>query len=254
MNLEKSLLAYKQKAQPEPTEEKIQETIRKSKEIFFTSEQKRTLSYREFLWSQFKLIQKKWWFFQLLILLLLGITIISAYEEAYLSRGMGVLASIFAILIIPELWKNRSCHSMEIEESCYYSLRQIYSARMVLFGAVDVFLLTIFCGTMTFGEHIPFTKLLVQFLLPMLVTACICLGTLCSKYITDESVAMILCILWCALWLAITLNENVYKAVTMPIWVACIILSLGFLCIAIYHILKNCDNYWEVGFNDIRIE
>ena len=29
MNLEKSLLAYKQKAQPEPTEEKIQETIRK---------------------------------------------------------------------------------------------------------------------------------------------------------------------------------------------------------------------------------
>ena len=109
MNLEKSLLAYKQKAQPEPTEEKIQETIRKSKEIFFTSEQKRTLSYREFLWSQFKLIQKKWWFFQLLILLLLGITIISAYEEAYLSRGMGVLASIFAILIIPELWKNRSC-------------------------------------------------------------------------------------------------------------------------------------------------
>jgi len=59
MNLEKSLLANKQKAQPEPTEEKIQETIRKSKEIFFTSEQKRTLSYREFLWSQFKLIQKK---------------------------------------------------------------------------------------------------------------------------------------------------------------------------------------------------
>ena len=40
MNLEKSLLAYKQKAQPEPTEEKIQETIRKSKEIFLLRSRK----------------------------------------------------------------------------------------------------------------------------------------------------------------------------------------------------------------------
>ena len=97
--------------------------------------------------------------------------------------------------MIPELWKNRSCHCIEIEEPSYYSLRQIYSARMVLFGIVDVFLLTVFCGTMIIGLHMEFTKLLVQFFTAMLVAACICFGTLCNRYITDETVTIILCVL-----------------------------------------------------------
>lgn len=254
MNLEEQLMAYKKRGQIELKEEKIQETIRKSKETFFASEQERMLSYHEFLWSQFKLIRKRWWVLQFLLLFILGATLVSAYEESYVGRGMGVMASIFVILIIPELWKNRSCHCMEIEESSYYSLKQIYSARMVLFGIVDVFLLTVFCGTMTIGLHIEFSRLLVQFLMPMLVTACICFGTLCNKYISDETVAIILCILWCAIWLIITLNEKIYTIITLPIWLICIGFSFGFLCIAVYRTLSNCDNYWEVGFDEIRIE
>lgn len=254
MNLEEQLMIYKKKIHVESQEKKIQETIQKSREAFFTSEQERMLSYHEFLWSQFKLIRKRWWMLQFLLLFLSGAMLVSAYEESYVGRAMGVMASVFVILIIPELWKNRSCHCMEIEESSYYSLRQIYSARMVLFGTVDVFLLTVFCGTMTIGMHIEFMRLLVQFLLPMLVTACICFGTLCSKYIMDETIAIILCILWCAIWLAVTLNEKIYQVITLPIWLVFIGFSLGFLCVAVYRTLCNCENYWEVGFDGIRTE
>lgn len=254
MNPEEELMAYKKRARIESNEEKIQETIRKSKEVFFASEQERMLSYHEFLWSQFKLIRKRWWMLQFLLLFLSGALLVSAYEESYVGRAMGVMASVFVILIIPELWKNRSCHCMEIEESSYYSLRQIYSARMVLFGTVDVFLLTVFCGTMTIGMHIEFTRLLVQFLMPMLVTACICFGTLCSKYIMDETIAIILCILWCAVWLAVTLNEKIYQVISLPIWLIFIGFSFGFLCVAVYRTLRNCENYWEVGFDGIRTE
>lgn len=252
MDLEERLMKYKKWTRMEPGEEKLQETIRRSKEAFWTSEQEGMLSYCEFLWAQFRLIRKRWWILQLLLLLLLGATLVSAYEESYMGRGMGVLASVFVILIIPELWKNRSCHCMEVEEASYYSLRQIYSARMVLFGIVDVFLLTVFCGTMTIGRHIEFTRLLVQFFLPMLVTACICFGTLCSKHIMDETAAIILCILWSAAWLVITLNENIYQMVTLPIWLTCIGIAFGFLCITVYRTLSNCDNYWEVGLDEIR--
>ena len=254
MNLDEQLMAYKKRAQIGSNEEKIQETIRRSKEAFFASEQERMLSYHEFLWSQFKLIRKKWWFLQFLLLFLPGAILVSAYEESYVGRAMGVIASVFVILIIPELWKNRSCNCMEIEEASYYSLRQIYSARMVLFGIVDVFLLTVFCGTMTIGLYIEFTRLLIQFIMPMLVAACICFGTLCSKYIIDETIAIILCVLWCAVWLVITLNEKIYTMITLPVWLVCIGFSFGFLCIAIYHSLNNCDNYWEVGFDGIGIE
>lgn len=236
----------------ETQEQKIQETIKKAKEAFFTSEQERMLSYHEFLWTQFKLIRKRWWFLQLLLLLLLGAVLASSYEDSYIQRSMGIMASIFVILIIPELWKNRSCHCMEIEETSYYSLRQIYAARMVLFGIADISLLTIFCMTMTVGLHIEFMRLLVQFLLPMLVTACICFGTLCSKYIINETVAIILCVLWCVIWLIITLNEEIYMAITLPIWLSFIGFSLVFLGIAIYRTLNNYSNYWEVDFNGIR--
>lgn len=252
MNLEEQLMSYKKSVQIEPNEEKIQETIQISKEVFFDSERDRMLSYCEFLWLQFKLIRKRWWILQFLLLFILGATFVSGYYKSYVGRGMGVMASIFVILIIPEIWKNRSCHCMEIEESSYYSLRQVYSARMVLFGIVDVFLLTVFCGTVTIGLNIEFTRLLVQFILPMLVTACICFGTLCNKHILDENVAIILCILWCAVWMVITLNEKIYQVVTLPIWLACIGLSLGFLCITVYYTLNRCDNYWEVGFDEIR--
>jgi len=245
MNLEEQFRAYKKRERVESKEEKIQETVRKSKEVFWALEQERMLSYHEFLWMQFKLIRKRWWILQLLLLTVIGPILVSAYEESYVQRSMGIMASIFVILIIPEFWKNRSCHCMEIEESSYYSLRQIYSARMVLFGIVDILLLTIFWGTMTIGLHIEFTRLLVQFLLPMLVTACICFGTLCSRHIVNETIAIILCVLWCAVWMAVTLNEKIYVMVTMPIWMSCIGLSLIFLSIAVYRTLNNCNKYWE---------
>lgn len=45
----------------EPNEEKIVDTVNKSIEIFYLKEQEKLLTYREFLWSQFRITQKKWW-------------------------------------------------------------------------------------------------------------------------------------------------------------------------------------------------
>lgn len=254
MNLEEQLANYRKTAKAEPEEGKIQETIKKSKDVFYAIEQERRLSYHDFLWAQLKVIQKRWWIFQFLLLCILGTMLVSTYEDTYTQRGMGVMASLFVILIIPEFWKNRSCRCMEIEESSYYFLRQIYAARMVLFGIVDILLLTVFCATVTMGLHFELTKLLVQFLLPMIVTACICFGTLCSKYILNETVAIALCIAWSGLWSMITLNQKAYTMITLPIWLALVIFALIFLCITVYHTLNSCNKYWEVAFNEIGIK
>ena len=42
----------------EPNEEKIVDTVNKSIEIFYLKEQEKLLTYREFLWSQFRITQK----------------------------------------------------------------------------------------------------------------------------------------------------------------------------------------------------
>lgn len=254
MDLKEQLLSYKQMTQTEADRQKMQETAGKAKEAFYKAEQEAMLSYHEFLWTQFKILQKKWWVFQFLLLCAAGSMFVSSHEESYIWKGLGVMAVLFVILIIPELWKNRTCQSMEIEEASFYSLKQIYAARMVLFGAVDMLLLTAFCGTMTLGLHLEFMQLLVQFLLPMLVTACICFGTLCSRRNVNENAAIFLCILWSLLWLALTFNEKVYAMVTMPVWLLLTGCSFVFLCAAVYRSLHRCEAYWEVVLDGIGIE
>lgn len=67
---------------------------------------------------------------------------------------MGAAAPLFALLILPELWKNQSSHTLEIECTTCYSLRQIYGARIFLFALVDITLLSIFSLT-AIGSGLP---------------------------------------------------------------------------------------------------
>lgn len=253
MNLEEQFTVYKKMTQAVPQEEKIQETICKSKEAFFASEREGVLSYHEFLWAQFKVMQKRWWVLQFLVLLSLWAALVHGQEDKYIQRGMGVMASLFVILIIPELWKNRSNQSMEIEAVSYYSLRQIYAARMLLFGIADILLVAVFCGSVSVGPYFEWKGLIVQFLFPLSVTACICFGALCSKHCVSETVAVALCIVWSALWLFVVLNEGIYTKAAFPIWLC--LLGLAFTCLAalVRRTLICCNNYWEVSLNGSEI-
>lgn len=245
-------LRYREIIQIKPQEKKIQETIIRSKNSFFMAEQEKMLSYHEFLWTQLNVIQKRWWGLQLLILAALSAALTSIQDEIYITRSMGVAASLFVILIIPELWKNKSCECMEIEASSYYSLKQVYAARMLLFGMIDIFFITLFLGNASVRLHFELLELIIQFLFPLCVTACICFGILCSKHLFSETTAIILCITWSAVWLFIILNETIYTVITIPIWLSLFGLAVLFLAFTVYRILKSCNKYLEVSFNEIR--
>lgn len=245
--LEEKMKIYKESMQVRPKEEKVQETICKSKAAFFMAEQERMLSYHDFLWIQLRVIQKRWWVLQFVLLVGLWIVLSAVHDEMYVKRSMGVAAALFVILIIPELWKNRSCECMEIEAASYYSLKQVYAARMLLFGVTDVFLITLFLGTASAGLDFRLSELVVQFLFPLCVTACICFGILCSKRAFSEAAATALCVLWSAVWLFVVLNENVYTAVTGPVWLTLLGIMILFLILTVFRILKNCNQYLEVS-------
>lgn len=252
MNLEEKIGRYREMIQIKPQEDKIQETICRSKNAFFMAEQEKMLFYHEFLWVQLNVIQKRWWILQFLVLMALWAALTSIQDEIYITRSMDVAASLFVILIIPELWKNRSCECMEIEASSYYSLKQVYAARMLLFGMVDIFFITLFLGTVSIGLHFELLELIIQFLFPLCITACICFGILCSKRFFSETVAVILCMAWSAVWLFIVLNESIYIMITIPIWLALLGLAAFFLAFTVYRILKNCNKYLEVSFDENR--
>ena len=71
-----------------PNEEKIVDTVNKSIEIFCLKEQEKMLTYREFLWIQFCVTQKKWWLLQML--LLTGMGVILSYNQETFYWGLQV--------------------------------------------------------------------------------------------------------------------------------------------------------------------
>lgn len=247
MYFEKKCNDYAETIKIIPDEQKVAETVRKSIEAYYLAEQERLLSYWEFLWTQLRLIRKRWWIFQTLLLISLWAVLPSIQAGPYIQRILGAAASLFIILIIPELWKNQMYQSMEIETASYYSLRQIYAARMLLFGIVDIALITLFCISAAIARDIFFSQLLLQFLFPMTVTAAICFGILCSKHSFSEATAISMCVAWSALWLAVILNDKIYTAITFPLWITFIATAFVFLVFTIYRTLHCCNRYWEGG-------
>lgn len=233
-------------------EERLQETISKSKAALFSAERERILSYHEFLWMQLKVIRKRWWLLQILALAVLWAALTSMQDELYIRRSMGIVSCLFVIFIIPELWKNRSCGSMEIEVSSYYSLKQVYAARMLLFGIADTLLITVFFVTAAVRFPIGISEMVIQFLFPLCVTACICFGILCSRRSLNETMSVILCMVWSAVWLLIVVNERIYNIITVPVWIALLGVAILFLAVTVFRILKSCDKYLEVSFDEIR--
>ena len=251
MELEKQLRILKEQSAAEAKEEKISETIRKSKELFLLNELGESVHYFEFLMTQFHLIRKRWWVLQALMLGLVSVFLSSIQNRDSVWRILGVIGVLFVVLIIPEFWKNKSSGCMQIEGTCLYSLRQIYTARIIWFGMADMLLLTCFCITICGESGLLAGELLVQFLFPMLVAACICFGTLCSNTPANEGTAILLCLLWNAVWCFIILNETVYKAITFPIWCALFGFFVVFLAGAVYKTIHDCNMFWEVDYSGI---
>ena len=222
-----------------PREDKIQETIAASKAAFFDSAQQHTMHYFEFMFVQTAYIRKRWWLFQAAVLILLWQLLSNSVNDLFVRQSMGVLAPLFAILMLPELWKNRSNTSVEIENASYYSLRQIYAARMLVFALVDFSLLCLFSGVILCSAHITFWDILVHFMLPMMITCCIIFRTLSSRHIASELLAMLLCLLAAGIWLQIVSNNTLYEAISLPVWLFCLILSACYLAYCIYRSLRQ---------------
>lgn len=248
--LEEKLKSYPRiKHYSAPQQEKIDQTIAASKMAFFESESQRTTVFFEFLFEQGAYIKKRWWVLQILVLSVLWGMLVFVESSAHMRRSMGVCAPVFVVLVIPELWKNKSCDTVEIEGVAYYTLRQIYAARMLLFALVDVLLLGIFTGMVSLMTCVTVEELLIQFFIPLSVTCGICFRTLCSRHFGSEYFAVSLSILWCGIWMFIVLREEFYRVVSVPVWLGLLVCSVLYVIYAVYRVLRDCGKECMLEWN-----
>ncbi len=233
-------------------EEQLSRTIQRVMEARYRQEKGAALGMGEFLWSQLRLTRKRWWLLQGL-LLLLAWRILPEMDKNYLQlRTMGVVGCLFVVLMIPEFWRNQDNDSTQIEAACLYSLRQIYAARMTLFGIVDVGLITLF-GLMLRREGLLTMELLHHFLLPATVTACICCRILCGRRNWGEVPCLAASLVWTGAWWLIILNQQIYSLILPPVWSALLVLALLLLAQSIRKLLNTANQYWEVDFFETAI-
>lgn len=242
--LDKRLRAYGRSNRSEPNESKIKDTIVSARKSFYEGAEQVQVSYFDFLYDQTCYIHKRWWGLQFILLLFTGMFVHGANSWA-VQRMLGIAASLFVIMVMPEMWKNRSSDSVEIEGAAYFSIRQIYAARMLLFGVVDGLLLGVFTAVLSLTARVMIGEILIQFFLPMIVTCCICFRTLCSRYIASEYAACFLSLLWVVVWIQFVLNDRIYQAVSAPAWGGICGIAILYLTYTVKRVMRECGNGLE---------
>ena len=200
-------------------EEKLQKTIAISKQAFLEGEQERPVSRLEFLLEQSRYVKKTWWLLQGALLAAVCLLLADMEADYAIRRCLGLAGPLLAVLVLPELWKNRSADATEVECTTLYTLRSIYAARLTLFAGVDLLLLSVFFAGASVLTRVTVWEMLIQFLLPFNVTSVICLATLYSRKIQSETISMMLCLLWAAVWLLVMEQNEIYNAISAPLWV-----------------------------------
>lgn len=243
--LDKRLKAYGRSSIPEPDESKIKDTIVSAQKSFYKEAEQIHVSYFEFIYDQTCYIHKKWWLLQFFLLLSAG-WLIHRVDARLAQRLLGITASLFVVMVIPELWKNRSSNSMEIEGAAYFSVRQIYAARMLAFAVVDGVLIGIFTIVLSLTARVVIGEIVIQFFLPMIVTCCICFRTLCGRYAASEYTACFLSLLWNVIWVQIVLNDSVYQAVSVPAWAGICGAAVFYLTYVVNRTMKESGESAEI--------
>lgn len=237
----------------------MEDTIRKCETVIGQVNEgafgKRKLSCFEFLYGQSKFIQKRWWVLQGGVLLLIWMLLSDFEIRENVLRILPSMATIFAVLIIPEMWKNRRFSAVEIEKTTFYSLRQILAARMLLFGIVDVAMMTIFFGIVSNTIQIEAYKIIINFLIPFNVSCCICFRLLYSKRhdYEMEYVAFFLNLICTVTWTAIAGTDFIYQKIAMPLWIGMIVLSFGYLIYCVQKLQHHYEWIVEEQKNGITI-
>ena len=225
----------------------IQKTIELSKQAFYKGLESRQSTWSQFLTGQIRFIRKRWWVLQFLILTLLWSVMYLGNSKSVLRREAAALIPLFGMMLMPELWRNVYYHSTEVENTSCFTMRQIYAARLTIFSLADLLLLTIFFLISMVTVRLTLLDMIIHFMIPLNVTACICLGTLCWRRIRSEYAAVGLFIIWVGICYRIINNEPLYHSISLAMWIGLMLLSFAGMFLTGKYLLKTSQQYAEEG-------
>lgn len=235
-----------------PPKDAVDNTVFKAKELIIKKDLIRRIDFAEFIIFQMKIMRKRWWVLQAALLLLACQWLYISGDANYIYRGLSIFATLFVILIIPELWVNMKYKSMEIEDASLFNLRNVYAAKLIAFGIVDTIFLSFFCATVTQLQYVLLVDVLKQFVFPVMIAATICMSVFSCRNPFSELTTVVICIVANTLWTTVVLNESIYCKITFWIWICLFAVSFLLIIYSVYKALNKNSKYKERsknGFN-----
>lgn len=232
-----------------PPKDAVDNTVFKAKELIIKKDLIKRIDFAEFIIFQMKIMRKRWWVLQAALLLLACQWLYISGDANYIYRGLSIFATLFVILIIPELWGNMKYKSMEIEDASLFNLRNVYAAKLIAFGIVDTIFLSFFCTAATQLQNVLFVDILKQFVFPVMIAATICMMVFSCRNPFSELTTVVICIVANLIWVTIVLNESIYCKITFWIWICLFAVSFLLIIYSVYKALNKNSKYKERSTN-----
>ena len=237
---------------PAYDEKKMLQTIDVAKKEYRRQMLLQPMNSLEFLFQQMLSLSKKYWLTQLIVFFAAAFSL--GFMNLYEGIGENKISycSIFAPLLIifsiPELWKNISTNTYEVENTTYFDLRKVYLSRLVLVGMLDLILLSLLTViTVQTGGFSPY-EAVIYFFVPFNFNCGICFSLLWSKRkICSELLAVGSCISGAFFWYLLVKNYHVYELLQIKTWYVLLIVSLGYIIFAGKRIVESGRYYLEVS-------
>jgi len=235
---------------PAYDEKKLLQTIDASKKEYRRQMLFEPMNSFEFLFQQMLSLNKRYWLTQLVVFFaavfsLDFMNLCNGISENKI-RYCAIFSPLLIIFSIPELWKNISTNTYEVENTTYYDLRKVYLSRLVLVGMLDLIIATLLTGIIVHASGFSVHEAIIYFFLPFDFNCCICFSLLCNRKTCSEFIAVSSCISGSAFWYLLVNDYHVYELLQIKTWYLLLVISLVYLVFVVRKIVESSRNYLEV--------
>lgn len=82
-----------------------------------------------------------------------------------------VLAACLGVFLMLELCRSSSFHMVELEQSCYFNVKQLWCVKMIIFGCLDLLILTVLIAGVSKNVSCGMFAVILYFLVPFVISS-----------------------------------------------------------------------------------
>lgn len=228
--------------------QKMQQTVRLTRQAYRERLLSRRISFWEFIRMQVHFIGRWVWLAQASLVfgffILLTMHHFGQTDLQHILLLFSAISPMIAFIGFPELLKSYAHEMDEIESCSRFSMRKLMGARMLILGLSDLFCLTVILAISSLHSSTIILRFLFYLFVPFNLTCCGCLTVLSHvKSRQGGYYCGAICILCMAVFIGLSLVKKYYEAVTTGIWAAMFIMTLIYIVVEVVQAFRSFNCY-----------